>query len=92
MITAKECLLFINEALKKYGTYNYADKGPDEVMDMPSIEKKMEDMSAKQLADLCAELRKSPFGELFVSCVLVDLQSRDDLDDLYTDDRLRGLY
>lgn len=94
MITAKECIGEIKTALKQFGEYSYYDKGPNEVMDMPSIcFKRMSDMDAKQIADVLAEVREYKHGERFVSEVLVDLQeSAQKLDALYEDKRLADLY
>lgn len=93
MITSKEIEVEIKKALKQFGEYSYLDKGPDEVMDMDAICKRTEDMSAKQIADVLAEVRKDKeFGDRFVETILYNLQDRDGMDDLYSDRRVSDLY
>lgn len=57
-------------------------------MDLPAIEKAMEDMSAIQITDLLVEVSKKEYGGDFVGAMMVALQERKDLDPLYEDERL----
>ena len=93
MITAAECRKLIKEAIKKFGEYNYYDKGPQEVMDMTAIEKRLADMSAEQISKLLLEMEKFPkYGTEFVRSIMYGLDTRQDLDSLYEDERLAKYY
>jgi hypothetical protein len=94
LITAKECIAKIRQAIKTFGTYSYDDKGPGEVMDMPAIIKAMEDMTGKQIADVLADIRSKykANGERFIGEVMVDLQGRSDIEDMYEDERISDLF
>jgi hypothetical protein len=92
MITSKECIKIIKEALRQFGEYSYHDKGPDEVIDMNTVLYAFKGMTAKQIADVLAEVRAYKFGDPFVSSVLVDLQDEPGMDDLYADKRLEELF
>lgn len=83
MITTQECRKLIKEAIKKFGEYNYFDKGPDEVMDMNSIMSRMKDMNGEQILSLLEEIVTDEYGAEFVRTCLVDLQDREDLDNMY---------
>ena len=45
MITSKEIIDKIDEALKMFGEYTYGDEGAEEVMDIDEIEKELRGMS-----------------------------------------------
>jgi hypothetical protein len=92
MITAQDCIDAIDIALIKFGTYSYYDKGAHEVMDIDAIEEQMKDMSASQIADVLADVRKHKHGEEFVQTMMCNLDTRDDLNDLYADERVSDLY
>lgn len=98
MITALEIKIEIATAIKRFGEYSFYDKGPGEVMDLGRIYERMMDMNAQQIADVLADVRtyaaagKPGEGETFVQHMLCDLDDRPELDALYADPRLEGLY
>lgn len=96
MITAERCIKEIESAMKKYGEYNYFDKGASEVMDMDFVCTFFADMTPKQLADVLAEVRaydkEHEAGHIFVREVLGMLDSDDKWASLYEDERISDLY
>jgi len=92
MLTEKECIAAVRAAIKQFGEYNYFDKGPQEVMDIPAFAKKTSDMTAVQIADVFAAIRQRKYGEEFVRTMLVELQEYPAMDALYEDARLADLY
>jgi hypothetical protein len=56
----KECLTELGLALKRFGTYSFDDKGPHEVMHLPSLLDKFRELSATEAAEVLRELAASP--------------------------------
>jgi hypothetical protein len=91
-MTVKEVNKLINQAIKKFGSYNYLDKGPEEVMDMGAIVEQLSAMPVNDVADLLAEVREGEYGEDFVSSVLCSMQEDSKMSKLYEDKRISDLY
>lgn len=94
MVTAKECIEAIKEALKDFGEYTYYDKGASEVIEVGHYSNSFRSMTAKDTAQVLLEVLKYEHGEPFVSDAIVRLQnmpndfwnelmSYPDLQDLY---------
>lgn len=92
MLTVNEVKREIDKAIKNFGEYNYYDKGPHEVMPLDVLLNKTKDMTGKEIADLLVEVRKHKYGDEFVSKVFVNLQEREDMEDLYNDARIIDLF
>ena len=92
MITTKEIQYAIDEALARFGTYQFTDRGPGEVMDIGKIEDAMKDMTGAQISDVLAEIRQSgEYGEMFVCFMMSYMDDRGNIEEVYTDPRLKGL-
>lgn len=61
-------------------------------MDLDGLEEKTKEMSGKQLADVLVEVAEFKHGEPFVRELLCDLQDREDLGELYDDERLTAYF
>jgi hypothetical protein len=72
-MTAKEIIKDLKEALKMFGTYNYYDKGVDEVFNYRPIVKELEKMSAKDAGTLMKELSAYEHGPHLVNALANDL-------------------
>lgn len=64
MITSTEILEKLDEALKKFGTYSFDDKGPDEVMDIDSIVKQLKILTPEQAGSILKEVSSSKSYDL----------------------------
>lgn len=76
-----EILSLLNSALKTFGTYQFEDKGPHEVMDVSIIvdslrNKNIEDV-IKILEDVIKKNKK--YGNSLVYAILGELQDLDDI-------------
>jgi hypothetical protein len=56
----KECLSELGLALKRFGTYQYDDKGPHEVMDLEPLIAKFQKLSAAEAVEVLREIAESP--------------------------------
>ncbi len=56
----KECLSELGLALKRFGTYQYDDKGPHEVMELEPLIAKFQELSAIKAAEVLLEIAASP--------------------------------
>jgi len=92
MLTAKECQEKIEEALKKFGEYNYYDKGAEEVISMDVVAEKMKDMSTQQVIDLLLDVLKYKHGEEFVRCCIYRIDDREDFDTILENSALGAYY
>lgn len=83
----------INDAIKKFGSYSFMDKGPDEVMDMTKIVNKLSKLDIETIAGIltqCLDSKdvKPEFSASFVECVISCLDDRSDFEELFDfDDR-----
>jgi hypothetical protein len=57
----------LDEALELFGTYNYYDKGVDEVMSTTLIVDKLTNLSAKECGEILVEVKKHKHGEHLVN-------------------------
>jgi hypothetical protein len=80
MITAKEIMGKIDEALKMFGEYTYGDKGANEVMDIAEISNSLKDMTAFDIVSLLEEVEeKSSFSTRpFLQAIISSLADWDD--------------
>ncbi len=92
MITSDEIKEEIEIAFENFGRMPFYDKGPGEVMDIGRILERMLDMNATQIADVLAAVRFTRGGGTFAQHMMCALDDRPDLDALYADPRLQGLY
>jgi len=83
----------IKEALKRFGSYSFLDKGPDEVMDISNIVNKLSNLDIKTIGTIltqCLDSKevKLEFTASFVECIISSLDDRSDFDELFElDDR-----
>lgn len=56
----KECLTELGLALKRFGTYEYDDKGPHEVMHLSPLISKFRELPVTEAAEVLLELAASP--------------------------------
>jgi len=56
----KECLAELGLALKRFGTYQYDDKGAHEVMNLEPLISKLQELSAIEAAEVLQEIAASP--------------------------------
>lgn len=62
-------------------------------MDSGEVRKFFKGMSAKEIADVLVKIRKNKYGEQFAKDVMCLLDGEgDEMDPLYEDKRLKGLY
>lgn len=76
----------LDEALRKFGTYTYGDKGAYEVMDVKALTRHLLTLPADQVIEDMAVLAKHEHGaELYTSLVadLVEDELHPETDDLY---------
>lgn len=59
----------LNEALQKFGTYSFDDKGPEEVMNLANLKSAFRKLSLTEKIQVAQDLKSSDRG----SMVLVDL-------------------
>ena len=75
MITSKEIMEEIDQALKQFGEYTYGDKGAWEVMDVEKIAERLKDMSAEEILSTLGEVEKNHrWPQPFLSDLIVSLQ------------------
>jgi len=78
-----ECLDKIGVALKMFGTYQYDDKGPNEVMDVDELETKFRALPAKDAAAILLELDTSKKhkgrGNYLASELIISMQDWEEL-------------
>lgn len=72
----------IRAAVKRFGEYSYEDKGPRDVMRLPTEELKA--LSVEEVEETLRLVidKDERYGEKFVATVLVDLDTWDKFDDL----------
>jgi hypothetical protein len=79
----EECLEKMTEALKRFGTYSYDDKGPNEVMDIPNLVAQIRALPVEEAGEVLLEIANSPTKKLrgapLASAILMDLQDWDEL-------------
>lgn len=75
---AKLALSALKVALKKYGTYQFDDKGPREVMDVDSLVAEVREFSSKDAAEAITLIvegyKKDNRGETLARSILINLQ------------------
>lgn len=75
IMTSKIILAKLNEALKKFGTYSFDDKGADEIMDIASINGKLRKLSPEKAGLILKEVINSSNkrGKALAECLVSDL-------------------
>jgi hypothetical protein len=72
--TAADIMKKIDEAIKRFGSYSFDDKGPDEVMDIDSITVKLKGKPIKEIASILSEIldnySDSKRALRFVECII----------------------
>ena len=71
-MTPKEVVAKLNEALKRFGTYHYYDKGSQEVLDLRAITDSIEDVD--QVIVIIKALSNHEHGDQLASDILSELQ------------------
>ena len=78
-----EALADIGDALKKFGTYQFDDKGPNEVMDMDHLLVGLMNLPVAEAAEAIHAIAKSKKhggrGLQLASALVVDLQGYEEL-------------
>ncbi len=93
MNLALEIIQAIKDGLKKFGEYNYYDKGPSEVMFMEKWTKQLRALGAEEAAKVLLVVLQYEHGEPFARHIVVDWDTRDDFDTLLDQNqRLSNLY
>ena len=59
MITSKQIIKLLDEALKQFGTYQFYDKGPDEVMNTDPITDELRKLTADKAGKILNEVKKN---------------------------------
>lgn len=83
----------IKDALTRFGSYTFLDKGPDEVIDMSNIVGKLSNLDIKTIGTIltqCLDSKdvKPEFTSAFVENVISCLDDRSDFEELFElDDR-----
>ena len=72
-IDAKYIIKKLEEALKRFGTYSYYDKGPHEVIDTMAIAAELKKLTAKEAGEILKEVGKHERGELLRDCLASDM-------------------
>jgi hypothetical protein len=74
-MTSKFILSKLKEALEKFGTYSFDDKGPDEVMNTQSIINELKTLSSEQAGLILKEvsLSKNERGKRLAECLVSGL-------------------
>lgn len=68
MITANEIVAKLDEALKKFGTYSFEDKGAQEVMDLKEITSKLEKMTSSKAGEVMKSVaEKHDYGQSLIN-------------------------
>ncbi len=57
MITSEQIIIEINEALEQFGSYNYHDKGAEEVMDLYAIFNDLKTMNPEEVIKVLTEVK-----------------------------------
>lgn len=78
MITAKEIISKLEEALRQFGEYSYYDKGPHEVMDTEAIAIELMSMPAKTAGEVLAGVGEHQHGEELARSLLSNMDGVDD--------------
>lgn len=69
-ITSDEIVKDLKEALERFGTYSFDDKGPSEVMDLDEIVSELRGMSAKDAGAIMKEVvAKNKRGQHLIDCI-----------------------
>ena len=85
-VLADECMHELKVALKKFGTYSFFDKGPQEVMNIDAIAAKFRTVSVDHVAETFRDILKDKeYGERLASSILLCLQDWDELWDKHGD-------
>lgn len=75
-----ECLSKLKIALKKFGDYNFFDKGPSEVMDIRYLAKRFRELNVNDAIETFKGILKEPeYGERLASSIFCELEDWDDL-------------
>jgi hypothetical protein len=71
---ATEIMKKIDEAIKRFGSYSFDDKGPDEVMDIDSVTAKLKGKPVKEIGSILSEIldnySDSKRALRFVECII----------------------
>ncbi len=79
MITANEITTKLDEALKRFGTYQFEDKGADEIMDMQEIAEKLKTMTSTQAGQVMKQVASShDRGQQLINDLVMSLDSMDE--------------
>lgn len=82
MITSADIIKQLTEALEKFGTHAFYDKGPDEVMNIDMISIELKTMTAEEVGTILKEVAQSnPHGQNLIDCIIQDLDT--ELDDWF---------
>ncbi len=77
----------IKKALKQFGTYNYYDKGPEEVMDTSLPLEALLDQTPEEIIVTLLQLKEyedgAPFWELAMAAVDEAQESRPELEQIF---------
>lgn len=70
----EDILKELNQALTRYGTYTYEDKGPEEMMDLVPIVDHFVDMEPEEAARYLNRFSEHKYGERLITSIFVHLQ------------------
>lgn len=83
-MTADDITKLLKVALKKFGTHNFDDKGPHEVMDVDSIAESLMLLPIQEVASILEKIAEIGDREqTLVKCILACLQTIPDKDSDY---------
>lgn len=85
-VLADECMHALKIALKKFGEYNFFDKGPQEVMNIDELAARFRTVSPDHAVDTFKDILKDKeYGKRLTSAILLELQDWDELWDKHGD-------
>lgn len=75
-MTSQEIIKQLEVALRKHGTYQFVDKGADEVMDVIEIENALNALPVEEVVTTLETVAKHDnYGEMLVQSILLGMQS-----------------
>lgn len=81
-MTAADCLEILKDALERFGTRAYYDKGPEGVMDLAAIDAVLERLPPLEVARTLNDLYEQPHGHLLARTLLVGQSLRADFKEI----------
>jgi hypothetical protein len=78
MLRTEDVLLELNEAIARFGTYTYYDKGAEEVLDVPALSVGVSELDTAAAGALLTTLFEHQHGHLLAQSLLASQEDRPD--------------